>query len=170
MSWWFTQKLTTRQSIRSAQPQNELCITSPPQGSGIISEEERRKKESKTVLSGDDRTIYAYRFTAAMARCTGPAQEQASQHSRMESLGGDTQWLLREEGHFSLKAWLLVGQPYSSGWSHTQYLDNTNKFMGCFKKEWSQVKWRGKKVLEGARVRNEGDKQKSLPGNGGTHL
>ena len=43
--------------------------------------------------------------------------------------------LLREEGHFSLKAWLLVGQPHSSGWSHTQYLDNTNKFMGCFKKE-----------------------------------
>lgn len=50
-------------------------------------------------------------------------------------LGGDTQWLLQEEGHISLKVWLLVGQPYSGRWFHTQYLDSTNKFMGCFKKK-----------------------------------
>lgn len=38
-----------------------------------------------------------------MARRTGPTQEQASQHSRMESLGGNTQMAAAGGGPFLFK-------------------------------------------------------------------
>lgn len=32
----------------------------------------------------------------------------------------DTWWLLRRGKQFSLRVWLLIGRPCSSGWPHTQ--------------------------------------------------
>lgn len=58
--------------------------------------------------------------THSSYKCTRPSQDQASQHSRMdtrkvrEALLPSSGWLLRKGNHLSLLLWLVVDCPFPS--------------------------------------------------------
>lgn len=110
-----------------------------------------RKDWNKIAPFRDDRTtMHMTSLTSAVAACTRPAQEQTSQHSSMEWAevqktltprwwALDTEWLLWERGSFLFKGVAPVGQPYSGGWAHIQYLNSTNESMYYFKRGGDEV-------------------------------
>lgn len=78
------------------------------------------------------------KLIASMVAYTKPAQDQAGQHSSTKQEGvheslHPTGKFLKVNGfwgreiQFLLRVWCLLGQPWSSGWSHTQeYMNSIN--------------------------------------------